>query len=672
LFVEVDASIMVLAMFQGSALAFPVLEVMLSRNKGHIEINPLSFINELKRRHVFRVAGIYAVAGWLLMQLATHFEDSLNLPGWVDTFVTLAVLMGFPVAMVLAWMFDLTPEGLKKTGEGPGGEQRAVNGNRRPQIVLLSLLVVIVGYLAWQFSRPGSPPEESAQVLSADEKSIAILPFIPLSSNENDGYFGKGMAEELLNALTKFPELKVAARTSAFSFEGQNVDLREVGKKLGVAHVLEGSVRSAGDRVRVTAQLIRAEDGFHLWSESYDKTMSDLFVVQDEIVAAINRTLQIHLGVGLGAIRAERKQVDPLAYQNYLRGLELWGTRANVDNRRGAIRAFQLVTTQDQGFADGWAAYGVSLAYSEPEMSGMGRQQHFAVANKALEQALAIDPDNVRALSGLSVALLQSNQDLKRSRELAERAVQIAPNASLAHYALAWAYEVYAEFDKAGLAYERAIALDPLNTVLRRVRALHINAILGDYEGVKTAEAACRGCSSDDYYVYAMAAYIAARRGGTDDQVRESAKVFHEMTKQIEVRPREFSNSIHLEYYLGLSEPAFVEWLLGGDKPSEDSLAWAQDLSCVFCDIALAPMFAAVGLYDQAFMLLEQSISEQSAPLYYVINPIGRDAWPDDFRRDPRFHAFWQSKGLPEVASTLRGKGVTGGLPLERLDGPAQ
>jgi TolB-like protein/cytochrome c-type biogenesis protein CcmH/NrfG len=605
------------------------------------------------------------VVGWLLMQLATHFEDSLNLPGWFDTFITLGVLLGFPFAMVLAWAFDLTPEGLKKTGERADGENTDAMGNQRPHLVLLILLVVTVGFLAWQFSKPGSQPGEPAQILTANEKSIAVLPFIPLSSNENDGYFGKGIAEELLNALTKFPELKVAARTSAFSFEGKQVDLREVGKKLGVAHVLEGSVRSAGDKIRVTAQLIRADDGFHLWSETYDRTMSDLFVVQDEIVAAINRTLQIHLGVGVGAIRAARKQVDPMAYQNYLQGLELWGTRSDVDNRRGAIRLFQLAIRQDPKFADGWAAYGVSLAYSEPEMSGMDRDQHYQSARQALEHALTIDPDNVRALSGLAIALLQFNQDFQRSRTLAERAVQIAPNASLVHYAVAWVYEIYGDFSNADLAYERAIALDPLNSVLRRVRALHINASLGDYDGVKAAEAACQACSSDDSYVFAMAAYMAARRGGTDDQVRESARVLHDMTKQMKARPKDFSSSVHLDFYLGLSEPAFVEWLLGGGKPPEHSLTWVQEMSCVVCDIAIAPIFAAVGMYEQAYMLLEQSIANQSSPLFYVINPIGRDAWPDDFRRDPRFHAFWRSKGLPEVAAVLRTNGHTGGLPLE-------
>jgi TolB-like protein len=623
-----------------------------------------SIFSELKRRHVFRVMGIYAVVGWLLMQLANHFEDSLNLPGWFDTFITLVVLIGFPIAVILAWAFDLTPEGLKKTEDMANGEESGTTVGRRPHLVLLFLLVGIVGALAWQFSKPQSQSTEPTQILAADEKSIAVLPFIPLSADENDAYFGKGLAEELLNALTKFPELKVAARTSAFSFEGQNIDLREIGRKLGVAHVLEGSVRSAGDKVRVTAQLIRADDGFHLWSETYDRKMSDLFIVQDEIVAAINRTLQIHLGVGVGAIRAAGKQIDPAAYQNYLRGLELWGTRSKVDNRREAIKLFQRVTTQDPNFADGWSAYGVSLVYSEPRMSGMPFEQHFESAAHAFERALAIDPDNVRALSGLAASLLQIELDINHAHELAERAVEIAPNASLVHYAIAWIYEVRGELSKADQAYERAIALDPLNAVLQRVRALHINAVQGDYAGVLAAEAACQVCSDDDRYVFALARYMSARRGGTDGQVRESAQHLHAMTQQMKAQPDNFSVNFDPHLYLGFSEPAFVEWFLGGEKPPEGSLAWMRELSCELCDVSFAPIFATLGEYEAAFEILTLSARNNSAVLFYVIDPIGREAWPDDFRQDPRFHAFWQRKGLPEIADILRANGNTDGLPL--------
>lgn len=627
--------------------------------------------SELKRRHVFRVVGLYAVAGWLLMQLANHFEDSLNLPAWFDTFVTLTVLLGFPVVVVLAWIFDLTPEGFKKTENlsRQGGSSNTLG--QRPHLVLLSLLVVAVGFLAWQFSKPDPGPDEGIKVLSADDKSIAVLPFIALSANQSDVYFGKGLAEELLNALTKFPELKVAARTSAFSFEGQHVDLRDVGKKLGVAHVLKGSVRSAGERVRVTAQLIRVEDGFHLWSEAYDGQLSDLFSVQDEIVSAINRTLQIHLGVGVGAVRAAREQIDAAAYQNYLRGLELWGTRSNVDNRRSAIRAFELTTIQAPEFADGWAAYGASLVYSEPQMSGLTGIEHSERARQAFERALAIDPDNVRALAGMSVGkagAIKFGLDIGMAQSLAERAVEIAPNASLAHYARAWVYEVRGEFGMAERAYERAIALDPLNEVLRRVRVLHVNASLGDYAGVARASNDCKECSLDDRYVYALASYMAARRGGTDAEVRESASVFHAITREVQSRPENLSSAFDLHLYVGYSDPVFVKWLLGGERPPEESLAWMRELSCDVCDISLAPVFAAVGEYELAFEMLNLSFESQSSALFYVVDPLGREAWPDDFRRDPRFHAFWQREGMAEIAEVLRSNGITGGLPLPPID----
>jgi len=623
-----------------------------------------SLFAELRRRHVFRVAGIYAIVGWLLMQLANHFEDSLNLPGWFDTFVTLIVLIGFPIAMILAWAFDLTPEGVKRTEANADVDSTTTSAVRRSHLFILIAVVVAVGMVAWQLSRPEPDTKAPNYVVSTDEKSIAVLPFIPLSADVDDAYFGKGVAEELLNALTKFPELKVAARTSAFSFEGQNVDLREIGRKLGVAHVLEGSVRSSGDKVRVTAQLIRADDGFHLWSETYDRNMSDLFVVQDEIVAAINRTLQIHLGVGVGVIRATNKQVDPTAYRNYLRGLELWGTRSDVNNRREAIKVFQLVTTQDPDFADGWAAYGVSLVYSEPKMSGLTTELHLGNATRAFERALDLDSDNVRALAGLAANLLQTDFDINYSTELVERAVASAPNASLAHYASAWVYELRGELTRANQAYERAIALDPLNIVLRRVRALHYNAILGDYAGVMAAAANCPACSADDAWVFAMAKYIGARRGGTDEEVRQAAASYREMMLQLNEQSEQVSIDFDMNLNLGYSDPAFVEWLLGGTRPPEGSLTWIRDLSCTICDISISTTLAAVGEYDAAFKLIELSTRTHNDAHFYILNPIGRDAWPDDFRRDPRFHAFWQRKGMPELAAILQANGVTGGLPL--------
>ncbi len=626
-------------------------------------MNP--FFAELSRRHVFRAAGVYAVVGWLLMQLSNHFEEALNLPGWFDTFVTLLVLMGFPVAMVLAWAFDLTPRGIERAHASPGQTEAAVNRHGKLAYLSVAALTVLMGVIAWQLANPGAPDERPANGPGVDEKSIAVMPFIALSVNESDGYFGKGIAEELLNALTNFPELKVAARTSAFSFEGSDIDLREVGQKLGVAHVLEGSVRSAGDKVRVTAQLIRAQDGFHLWSETYDRDLSDLFAVQDAIVAAISRTLQIHLGVGMGANRADGKQVDPRAYQQYLRGLELWGTRSQTMNRVESIRTFRLVTETDPGFADGWAAYGEALTYSAPEMSGMEYRQHFRTARNALERAMELDPDNARTLAALAANLLMYEFDIKRATELAARAAAIAPNLSLAHYANAWVLELRGEMQAARRAYERAIALDPLNNVLRRVYALHYHAVLGDYDGVIAAENSCEGCSADDLFVYRLAEYMAARRGGSDEQVRAAARVFREFVEAWLSDPAtRMSMGADVSFFLDLCSPAFVEWLLGGPRPPESELTWMDDPGCAACETDYAPMFARVGEYDTAIEILHRAYERGGSALFYIIDPIGRDAWPDAVRRHPRFHAFWQLQGMPELAVILRANGITGGLPL--------
>ena len=624
----------------------------------------MALFEEFRRRKVFRVAGLYLIVGWLLMQVANHLEEALNLPGWFDTFVTMVVLIGFPIAVILAWAFELTPEGVKRTDTLD--EVNRLEGSKRsnPNYLVVSVLFVLVGVAGWQLSKTVPEVASTTRLLTTDEKSIAVLPFIALSVEKSDSYFGKGIAEELLNALTKFADLKVAARTSAFSFEGQAIDLREIGQKLGVAHILEGSVRSSGNRVRVTAQLIRVEDGFHLWSETYDRNLSELFEVQDEIVGAISRTLQIHLGVGIGNLRAARKQVDPAAYRNYLRALELWGTRSEPKNRQQAIKTIRRVTEQDPNFADGWAAYGVALIYSEPIMSGLSIEQHFEEAGNALEQALVLDPTNARALSGLAVFLLDGGLDAERASGLAARAVEIAPNASLSHYAMAWSLEVLGELQQANLAYERAITLDPLNAVVQRVRALHYNAIIGDYEGVVLAQENCPSCTDDDTWVFANAKFMAARRGGTDAQVRESAQAFRASVLRLASRPDQSSIGQDANYHLVLTEPAFIDWYLGGERPQEDSLAWMSSVSCATCGYELAPILAAVGEYDAAFDVLDTSAPNRHGAIFYILGPIGRDSLPDAFRRDPRFHAFWAREGMSELATIMQSNGMTIGLPL--------
>ncbi len=636
----------------------------------------MSLFSELKRRNVIRIATAYVVVSWLVIQVADAVLDMVGAPDWVGKALLALLAIGLVPALVIAWLFEVTPEGIRRD-EGSETSGAGTRGQRL-NVLTIAAVTLLAAMFAWQqLSGPKLPSDiaasegDYAAMISAEDKSIAVLPFIALSADENDAYFGKGVAEELLNALARFPELKVAARTSAFSFEGKDVDLREVGRALGVAHILEGSTRSSGARVRVTAQLIRASDGFHLWSETFDRDMSDIFAVQDEIVREISRMLQIRLGVGAGSGRSTSSHVEPQAYQNYLRGLDLLGARADDKKRAGAIKALELATTQDPDFADGWAAYGVALAVSEPKYSGMTYVQHIAEARKALEMALVLEPQNARALAGLAIDVLQVELDVVRGTALAAEAVGIAPNASLSNYAQAFSLNIRGEYAKAMQAMERAIALDPLNEVLRRVRTEYLSS-RGDYAAVSDNSEQCATCSPTETLIIARARYMAARRGGSDDDVRETAAVVYALASEILQNDRSsfdgVANFPGPKVLLGTTEPQFVEWYLGGPRPDAVQLAWMSDIDLDSAHVGEAPMFASLGETDIALSVLFAAFRSYKDNLFMGLDAMGRDAWPDSFRRDPRFHEFWARPNMPELAAILRENGRTSALPLPAME----
>src|SRR5205807_2882992 len=219
-----------------------------------------NFFAELKRRNVYKVAIAYGVVAWLLIQIATQVFPFLEIPTWAVRLVVLLLIIGFPVALILAWAFELTPEGIKRTDEVPPGQSHRRSTSRKLDFAIIGVLILVIGLLIFDRIRKQSAP--------AAEKSIAVLPFVDLSQAKDQEYFCDGISEELLDALSKIEGLHVAARTSSFSFKGTNLGVKEIAEKLGVRHILEGSLRRDGNRIRITAQLVNATDGFHLWSET--------------------------------------------------------------------------------------------------------------------------------------------------------------------------------------------------------------------------------------------------------------------------------------------------------------------------------------------------------------------------------------------------------------------
>ncbi len=273
----------------------------------------MALFEELKRRNVFRVAIAYVVVAWLALQVADVVLNNVEAPAWVFTVIVLVLGIVFPLVLVFAWAFEMTPEGLKREHDVDRTQSITTRTGRKLDLTVIAILTLAVGYFAYDrfISADGGPaPDEFV------DRSIAVLPFVNMSSDEEQEYFADGLSEELLNLLAKIPELRVASRSSAFQFKGQRIDISVVAQQLNVAHILEGSVRKDGDRLRITAQLIKADDGFHMWSESYDRELSSVFAIQDEIANAVVDALRVEL-LGEAPKAAE---TDPEAYALYLQG----------------------------------------------------------------------------------------------------------------------------------------------------------------------------------------------------------------------------------------------------------------------------------------------------------------------------------------------------------------
>ena len=267
----------------------------------------MSLFNELKRRNVFKVGAGYVVIAWLAIQVGTSVLPIYGTPDWFLRAFVLVLLLGFPVALVLAWLLEVTPEGVK-VDSGPVG-------NKRMYAIAAVLAALALG---WYFHGMRTAPKADL----GDARSIAVLPFVNMSGDKNNEYFSDGVSEEILNVLAEIPELKVAARTSSFSFRGSKEEVPQIAHQLGVRMVLEGSVRKQGDRVRITAQLIDSSTGFHVWSQTYDRELKDIFAIQDEIAKSIGEELKLRVA-GEGKV-AHRGTENLQAYDLYLRGLAQW------------------------------------------------------------------------------------------------------------------------------------------------------------------------------------------------------------------------------------------------------------------------------------------------------------------------------------------------------------
>lgn len=365
----------------------------------------MSFFQELKRRNVIRVAAAYIVATWLLLQIVDVLVPMLTLPDWVGRLVFLLLVIGFPIALIFAWAFELTPEGIRKESEVDRSESIVGRTGRKLDRTIIGVLVVALAWFAWdKFAATdtqsvSSPTEQSLAgdepdskiLVPVSEKSVAVLPFVAMSSGPDDEYFADGLTEEILNSLAQLPELLVTARTSAFSFKGQDIPVQEIAAALGVRHIVEGSVRRSGERLRVTTQLIRAADGFHLWSENYDSTSADTIAVQESIAEQIAGALDIVLDEDKRAAMRQAGLRDVEAFTNYQKGME-WFSRAHgevptIEGLRQANVYFEKVIERVPEFAQVYSQHADLFIHTL--LDDMTGELTFEVTEEDLENAYA-------------------------------------------------------------------------------------------------------------------------------------------------------------------------------------------------------------------------------------------------------------------------------------------
>src|SRR5438552_6537940 len=451
-----------------------------------------NFFTELKRRNVIRAAGLYLVGAWLLTQVASTVLPMFGAPDWLPRSIVILLATGFLPALIFSWVFETTSEGLKRDEDVPIEQSIAPQTARRMNRMIIAVLVLALGYFVFDkfvltprreaalvAARPSAEPKSAANA-----KSVAVLAFANLSDDKGSEYFSDGISEELLTVLQKIPGLRVAARTSAFSFKGKNATAQEIGQKLGVAHLVEGSVRKAGETVRIAARLTKTTSGDEIWSENYTRNLKDVFAVQTELAATIVEQLRGQL-TGGGDARAKaaiQEQVQAAekggtknveAHEAYLQG-RFFSNRHSEKETDQARVAYQRAVELDPNFALAWAGLAQTHVWDCNYATEGGQKAfnaHLAAAREALERALALEPDLPDALFARATIETNFDYNWKGAAETLRKALALAPQDPTL---LMWAGNLASARAEKTQALEfnrRAVALDPVNAQAREFLA---------------------------------------------------------------------------------------------------------------------------------------------------------------------------------------------------------
>ena len=587
-------------------------------------MNLKNFFAELKRRNVYKVAVAYIVAGWALSQGIAQVFPVFDVPNWIIRLIVLLVILGLPIALVLAWMFEITPHGIKRT-EIADAMPAAARKKKHAWIyvVVIGGLFSIGLFFLGRYSAQNTPtPRHSEAATAAPNKSIAVLPFDNLSRDPDNAYFCEGVQDEILTRLAKVADLKVISRTSTQHFKSAPENLPQIAKQLGVAHILEGSVQKSGEQVRVNVQLINALTDAHLWGDTYDRKLTDIFAVESEIAKTIAETLQARLTGSEKSLITKTPTVNPEAYELYLKGRFFWNKRTGADLLK-SIDYFKQAVEKDQKYALAYA--GLADAYVLlPPYGAASPSESFPQAEAAARKALELDDTLAEAHTSLGQVLLFYDLNFAGSTREFERAIALDPNYATAHH---WYGSgpplALGQFDRAITEGKRAVELDPLSLI----------------------------CNADLSWTY----FFARRYNEAEAQVRKTLEmdsrfyVAHyylgevlQFKGQLTEAIAEYKKAAELDddpFVLGLLAQAYAK--LGQRDEALKMLGQLQQLATrrYVTSYSFALVHIALGEKDKAIDWLERAYRDRAGPDIALIKV---DPFLDPLRGHARFEALVQ------------------------------
>jgi TolB-like protein len=582
-------------------------------------MNPKSFFGELKRRNVYKVAVAYAVVGWLLIQVATQVFPFLEVPTWTIRLVILLAALGFPIALTIAWAFELTPEGIKRTESAAAAREHSRNGLWIAVVVIAAALSLGL-FLLGRYTAGHATPENRQAARVVPEKSIAVLPLINESGDPKDEYFSDGLSEELIAALGQIRDLKVIGRSSSFRFKDRKEEPKTIGEKLGVSTLLEGTVRKQRDKVRIVAELVNAADGIQLWTRTFDRELRDIFAVQEEIARAVAESLKVTL-LGTDSVqRSAPKNVE--AHNAYLQG-HFHFQRRNLEDYRKAVSYFDQAIGLDSDYALAYAERSEAWTFIG-DLTGQ-REPAWSKARSDAEKAVAIAPGLAEAHAALG--WVRFFVDWKFTEGLTElkRAKELSPSNPTANDLLARVIVYLGRLDEAERQARQAVELDPLSVTaqnnLARVLLYAGKLDEADAAARKSAELQPAAASSRRWQVV-----VAVQRGDGETALREA-----------QLEPDEGYRWFEL---------ALAQSVRGDRKAADAALA---DLIANGRDrlaYQIAEVYAVRGEKDKAFEWLQIAFDNHDPGiLTLLMDPLLRG-----LRDDPRYKNFLAKLGLPATS----------------------